>query len=940
MVPSKYLGELQADSTTTGAQTQPTVIALLDGRFVAAWLDASSGTAVIRARIYNADGTPADVGGSTNDFVLSDGAAGISGNVRLTALSSGGFAVAWQEAVSGNEAIVARVFDFTGLATTAKFQVSAAAADDRTLADVVQLSNGALAFTYFDQTGSPALLTSKFTAAGVLATAETTVVSVGAGTQTSGLTVLAGARYLVVSATAGSDGEIQGQIFSNSGSPIAVNGSTTPFAINTTTDGTQADAKVTQLSGGKFAVVWESAEAGAGTEIRARIFNSDGTAVGASDILVHTTTLGSETSPAVTALIDGSFVVAWLDTSASTIRAQVVGGDGTITAATQFAVNTSAIDASAAPVITTLTDGRFVVSWTSASDGSGSGINAQIFDPRTAAVTLNGTSIADSFVGTRFDDSINGFQGNDTLFGQDGNDTLNGGSGQDKLIGGAGNDEYIVDDVNDSIVEAVAAGNDTVLSSAISVSLASYLNVETVILFGSTAGLNATGNSGINTLSGDSNTAANILTGLDGDDFYFVGAGDTIVETATGGSDTILTSAIDIDLALISFANAETIQLLGALALQGKGDDKLNIIYGSTSSAANILTGRGGDDRYVVGVGDTIVELANEGSDTVFSSAISLDLANYANVENIQLLGSTAGLSAKGSSGNNILSGDGNTAANVLTGLDGNDSYFVGAGDTIVEIATGGTDTVITSALSIDLTSASYANVENAQISGALALTVTGSNGINSIFAETNTAANVLTGLNGNDTYVVGAGDKIIEIATGGTDLVASNTISLNLNAAAYKNVEQAILLGTANLNLTGTAGKNYLQGNDGNNILKSGKGADTLVGNAGRDVFDFDLVSHSGTTNNTRDVITDFKHLEDRIDVSTIDAKTTVAGNQRFSFLGGEGSAFTGHAGQIHYAYVQANTLIEGDTNGDGRADFQLLLVGHKVLTAGDFIL
>ena len=181
------------------------------------------------------------------------------------------------------------------------------------------------------------------------------------------------------------------------------------------------------------------------------------------------------------------------------------------------------------------------------------------------------------------------------------------------------------------------------------------------------------------------------LTGLAGNDTYTVGAGDTIVETATGGIDTVQSSLISLDLA--NYANVENITLLGAAALSATGNAAANTLNGASDTAANILTGLDGNDTYVVGAGDTIVETATGSTDTVKSSLISLDLANYANVENITLLGATA-LSATGNAGNDTLIGASDTAANILTGLDGNDTYTVGAGDTIVETATGGNDTV------------------------------------------------------------------------------------------------------------------------------------------------------------------------------------------------------------------------------------------------------
>ena len=62
-------------------------------------------------------------------------------------------------------------------------------------------------------------------------------------------------------------------------------------------------------------------------------------------------------------------------------------------------------------------------------------------------------------------------------------------------------------------------------------------------------------------------------------------------------------------------------------------------------SAAQItLNGLGGNDTYIAGAGDTVVEAAGAagGADTVQSSLISLDLANYANVENPILTGALA----------------------------------------------------------------------------------------------------------------------------------------------------------------------------------------------------------------------------------------------------------------------------------------------------------
>ena len=70
---------------------------------------------------------------------------------------------------------------------------------------------------------------------------------------------------------------------------------------------------------------------------------------------------------------------------------------------------------------------------------------------------------------------------------------------------------------------------------------------------------------------------------------------------------------------------------------------------------------------------------------------------------------------------------------------------------------------------------------------------------------------------------------------------------------------------------------------------------------------------------------------------LGSIDAKAG-GGNQAFKFIAKQ--AFHHKAGELHYKFAGPNTLIEGDTNGDGRADFQIQLTGLKTLTAGDFVL
>ena len=149
---------------------------------------------------------------------------------------------------------------------------------------------------------------------------------------------------------------------------------------------------------------------------------------------------------------------------------------------------------------------------------------------------LTGGSGNDEFHGGDGNDVLDGAGGNDLLFGDAGNDMLIGGSGADSLFGGLGDDLYRVDSAADQVTENTNEGNDTV-ESVISYTLGA--NLENLTLVGSSA-IDGTGNSLANVLVG--NDAANKLTGGAGNDTYYIGAGDTVVEASNGGTDSVFSS--------------------------------------------------------------------------------------------------------------------------------------------------------------------------------------------------------------------------------------------------------------------------------------------------------------------------------------------------------------------------------------------------------------
>ena len=201
-------------------------------------------------------------------------------------------------------------------------------------------------------------------------------------------------------------------------------------------------------------------------------------------------------------------------------------------------------------------------------------------------------------------------------------------------------------------------------------------------------------------------------------------------------------------------------------------------------------------------------------------------------------------------------------------------------------------------------------------------------------------------------------------------DLAGSNEILSSASIVLGAGAVSATLLGAANLNATGNGAGNVLLGNRGANLLagldgndrllggagsdklQGGDGLDTLVGGSGRDqlsggalrdIFDFNSLTDSGTTAASRDLIRDFTHGLDDIDLSSLDA---IAGgpNNAFSFIGR--AAFSHAAGQLHFVLFNQpgsaldHTIVEGDVNGDARADFQIDVTGLIGFTATDFIL
>ena len=635
---------------------------------------------------------------------------------------------------------------------------------------------------------------------------------------------------------------------------------------------------------------------------------------------------------------------------------------------------------------------------------------------------LKGTALDDTVLGNSLDNRIEGLAGADTLLGGTGRDTLDGGLGNDLLDGGTGadamsggfgDDTYLVDDVQDSVAEGQDEGYDEVHSS-VTFTLSDH--VERMELSGYEA-IDATGNALANVLVG--NQSANRLDGLDGadvlmggggddtllggagndeldggdgidqmqgasgDDRYYVdSSADTAIEQAGQGYDVVESTS---DFALSGHVE-KLILVEGSSAVAGTGDQGDNEIIGNSlhnrldgGAGADVLTGGEGNDTYVVDeIGDVVVELTDQGTDTAESS---IDYTLGATLENLVLTG-TANIDGTGNDGDNALVG--NSGDNRLDGGLGGDDMHGGAGDDyfindtnqdwIFEYEGEGTDTVErryeTNLVLSD-------NVENLILvediktgnGNELDNTITGNSGSNTLggwdgddvlhgldgddslfggagsdvlmggngndYLDGDEGVDHLEGGAGNDVYVTDDTDDVaVEASGGGTDQVQT-TASYALSA----NIENLFLMGGVAIDGTGNDLGNYIAGNGavnvidgggGNDTISAGGGDDTLAGGAGDDKYVFDASSGSDVIDNsdggfdgvfftngiTRERLSFSRDGDDLL--ISVDAASTPAVRVLNHFLGGDAAIdYVQPDGGYYLPTTEINQIVAGGGSG-----------------------
>lgn len=514
--------EIRLDDDPWYLVIAPVMVRLTGGGFAVIWCDkvaADGAETMIEARVYAADGTALGPAFRVNTTLHSG-----TPHLSAAATEDGGFVVSWVDDSEGVEPpfgytdpsdVLARAFDATGAALGPEITVNSGTTGLQDECQVIGLPGGGFAVAWTDYSADAARSDAERDDPSGTSLSDIRVQLYGADRAPLGdsllvntvmeagqydpqITALADGTLVVIWAdfsrlgadTSGSG--VKGRLLSADGQPLG-----DEFLVNTTTPDLQYRADVTALAGGGFVVTWINGQISSTREVRAQVFEADGSRIG-GEISVNTATAGYQQIADTAALPDGGFVVVWQDrskgvggaagdSSEDAIKAQVFTSQG-VPVGGEILVNTATASYQQSPRVAVLADGGFVVTWSDLSDGVGGAggdtefgaVKAQVFSGSGARiggefrvnVTTAGGQSGSEVIGTAdggftitwadssagsyqsmmrsFElagDVIHGSSGNDVLAGTALNDTFHGLAGNDVVDGGDGRDVLVVSGV-------------------------------------------------------------------------------------------------------------------------------------------------------------------------------------------------------------------------------------------------------------------------------------------------------------------------------------------------------------------------------------------------------------------------------------------------------------------------------------------------------------
>ena len=474
-------------------------------------------------------------------------------------------------------------------------------------------------------------------------------------------------------------------------------------------------------------------------------------------------------------------------------------------------------------------------------------VNALRGNDGVTATTLPAGIVHLTADGGAGDDNLLGSQGADRLIGGDGNDFVFGDNGDDVALMGAGNDtfQWNPGDGNDTIEGQ--AGTDTMLffGSNASETVNILANGGRVLFFRDVANvtmdLDDVEAIDFRALGGSDNVVVGDLTGTDvtkigldlrGPNGGGDGAADAVTVNGTQGADkfgaagdaggvTVFGLQARVNVFFPEAANDR-------LVLNGLGgDDVINATSLEADGMKLTMNGGLGNDVFVGSEGDDLI-VGGDGDDTALMGAGD-DVFVWNPGDDNDVIEGQAGRDTMLFNGANIAE-----VVDIATN-GGRVRFFRNVANVVMDLndtevitfnALGGADTVVVNDLSgTDVTEINLNLTEAANVAGADAVIVQGTNGDDVILAVGDAAGVSVLGLAArvNITGAQAVNDRLTVNALAGDDVVEASGLAA----------------GAIGFTADAGAGDDILVGGDGDDVLLGGDGDDVLLGGLGLDVLD-----------------------------------------------------------------------------------------------------
>jgi len=378
--------EFQVNTYTTDIQYRPSVTSLTNGSFVVVWTswpgqDGSSDG--VYGQRYNSTGQPVGF-----EFPVNTNTFSSQYDPAVASLTEGGFMVVWtsynQDGI-GNS-IYGQRYDATGFRDGNEFKVNDYGFNDQTFPSITRLIEGGFVVVWEDEDGQDGSFSGvygqRYNATGQPAGSEFQVNTYTTSSQkrprVSGF--IEGGFVVVWQSWQDGDGYgVYGQRYNATGQPMGPE-----FQVNTYTSSYQYSPAVASLTEGGFVVVWLSdGQNGSSTGVYGQVYNAMGQPTGSE---FDTFTIKSQEFPVVTSLTEGGFVVLWVSDGQDSSSEKGVYGRrynamGQPVSA-EFRANNYTTSTQSVPSVVSLAGGRFVVVWESnGQDGDSYGVFGRIFSP-------------------------------------------------------------------------------------------------------------------------------------------------------------------------------------------------------------------------------------------------------------------------------------------------------------------------------------------------------------------------------------------------------------------------------------------------------------------------------------------------------------------------------------------------------------------------------